>query len=95
MNTSRRQSRTKYIELNTHLCEACWSCVKACTNGVLGKVDIFFHKHAKIVNAQECEGCLKCVKACQNGAISALIQNQKRASQPKTTYNKQIGLLEE
>lgn len=64
-----RHTSTNYIELNTHFCQACWKCVEACPNQVLGKIDIFFHKHARVDNADACKGCKKCVRVCPNGAI--------------------------
>ncbi|MDD5398253.1 MAG: 4Fe-4S binding protein [Dehalococcoidia bacterium] len=67
-----RHSRTKYILLNTRLCRACWKCTTACPNGVIGKVDFLFHRHARIDHAEKCKGCSKCVKACPQGAITAL-----------------------
>ncbi|NMC13101.1 MAG: ferredoxin family protein [Chloroflexi bacterium] len=60
---------TKYIEINTRLCEACWKCVEICPNGVLGKIDFFGHHHVKIEHAEACKGCKKCVRACPNEAI--------------------------
>jgi NAD-dependent dihydropyrimidine dehydrogenase PreA subunit len=60
---------TQYIELNTRVCQACWKCVETCPNHVLGKIDIFFHKHARVDNADACKGCKKCVRVCPNGAI--------------------------
>jgi len=60
---------TGYILLDTHKCTACWECVTACPRHVLGKVDVFFHKHSRIDRAEKCKGCLRCVKACPNGAI--------------------------
>ena len=85
-----RHTNTKYIELNTHLCQACWTCVEACPNGVLGKIDIFFHKHARIDDAQACKGCLKCVKACQNQAILPLNRTQNRLSAHMPSLTNQI-----
>ena len=64
-----RHVDTSYIHLNTSLCKACWACVNVCPQGVLGKVDINFHKHAHIDYAENCIGCLRCVKACPNQAI--------------------------
>lgn len=90
MKHSRQNHSTKYIALNTHLCQACWACVEACPNDVLGKIDFFFHKHAKIVHAQECKGCLKCVKACQNQAITPFKIENVRRSQQKTRCVNQI-----
>lgn len=60
---------TKYIELNTHLCQACWKCVEICSDQVLGKVEVLWHRHARIINADACRGCKKCVQVCENGAI--------------------------
>jgi 2-oxoglutarate ferredoxin oxidoreductase subunit delta len=75
-----RHDSTPYISLDTHLCRACWECVAACPQGVIGKVDILFHKHARIGNASECKGCLKCVKACEQGAITARSGVKKEAA---------------
>jgi len=65
----RRHNTTKYIQIKTHFCEACWTCLDACPNHVLGKIDIGFHKHARIVQAENCKGCKKCVLACSHNAI--------------------------
>ena len=62
---------TRYIHLDTSQCKACWACVTACPRHILGKVDLRFHKHARVDQAEKCKGCLKCVKACINGAIHA------------------------
>jgi NAD-dependent dihydropyrimidine dehydrogenase PreA subunit len=87
---SSHRSQSKFIKLDTHLCQACWTCVEACPNGVLDKINLPFHKHARIRDAQACKGCLKCVKACPHQAIIALKQDQSRYSQHKATYTKQI-----
>jgi NAD-dependent dihydropyrimidine dehydrogenase PreA subunit len=60
---------TSYINLDTHKCKACWECVEKCKNKVFEKVNVFFHKHTVIKNADKCTGCLKCLKACKYGAI--------------------------
>ena len=74
---SKRKS-TDYISLNTRLRKACWECVEACPEGVIGKVSILFHKHARIDHAEECKGCEKCVKTCPQQAITAYqIEKQK------------------
>lgn len=73
-----RRNTTAYIAINTKLCKACWKCVDACPKGVMGKMDFFFHRHARIVNPGDCIGCRACEKACPEGAIVAL----KRTEDP-------------
>ena len=68
--TTRRSRATDFIVLDSHVCDACWACVEACPNEVLGRLSVLFHKHAKIVSADACTGCLKCVRACETGALS-------------------------
>jgi len=63
---------TKYIRLNTRLCVACWACVESCSHDVIGRVNILFHRHARIDKTGECKGRLKCVKACQHKAITSI-----------------------
>ena len=60
-------TKTSYIKL-TSGCRACWECVKACPNHVIGEVDLPFHKHTHIDKANDCTGCLKCVKTCPGNA---------------------------
>jgi ferredoxin len=69
--STRRHNKTKYIYINTRLCKACWECIESCPNGVIGKVNLPFHKHARIDNAEECKGCLCCVEVCHQQAITA------------------------
>ena len=64
--------QTKYIHIDTKKCKACWQCIESCKNKVIDKVNIFFHKHAKIKNAESCVGCYKCVEICENLAISKI-----------------------
>jgi NAD-dependent dihydropyrimidine dehydrogenase PreA subunit len=70
---------TKYVHLDTHKCDACWQCIDECKRGVLGKVDFWFHKHVKIVNAERCSGCKRCVDVCPNGVFEPLLQAQTAA----------------
>jgi ferredoxin len=70
-----RLAATKHISFDANKCEACWKCIPACSNNVIGKVDLFFHKHARIVNRDECSGCLKCVRACPCAAFEKLKDN--------------------
>ena len=63
------QIETNYIQLYKKNCKACWKCIGNCPQKVIGKIDIFFHKHSRINNPEECNGCLKCVKICEYDAI--------------------------
>lgn len=65
----KRHTNTKYIELDRSKCQACWKCVEACPNGVLGKLIVFIHRHARVDHAEACKGCKKCVDSCPNDAI--------------------------
>jgi Fe-S-cluster-containing hydrogenase component 2 len=72
MINSKRRGRivkTNFIEFDSSKCEACWKCIPACQSGVIGKIDIFFHKHARIIKSDACKGCLKCTKVCAYGAL--------------------------
>ncbi len=62
-------TRTKYIELDTHRCQACWKCVEACPRHVLGKVILLKHRHAHVDHGETCLGCKRCVRCCPNQAI--------------------------
>lgn len=75
----RGKSGTKYICLDSGKCKACWMCLDACPNDVLGKINILIHKHVKIVNRDHCTGCLKCIKACGYGAISPIAAEKPAA----------------
>ena len=79
-----RHDSTKYIRLNTSLCKACWMCVQACPNDVIGQVDLPIHKHAHIDHAEKCRGCQKCVRACPNGAIHYIGNEQLHKSERST-----------
>ncbi len=69
-----RHDRTKYIRLNTHNCQACWTCVEACPQHVLGKVDVLGHRHAHVDHADACKGCKTCVRACPHDALQYTYQ---------------------
>ena len=72
---SLNHSKTRYIQIYSENCIACWECVKICPQKVIGKVDILFHKHkhAHIDTTKECIGCFKCVKVCKNNAIKPIM----------------------
>ena len=60
-----RVSATEFIEVRSfHGCIACWKCVGVCPRNVLGKVEVLWHRHAKIIAPENCIGCGKCVSAC-------------------------------
>lgn len=68
-NVIHDRRETEYIQLNTGKCKACWKCIESCTQNVLGKIDIWIHRHAKIINPYNCTGCLKCTGVCEFNAI--------------------------
>jgi Pyruvate/2-oxoacid:ferredoxin oxidoreductase delta subunit len=68
-STLRSHTKTKFIELDRRMCQACWTCVGLCPNHVLGKVAIFNHRHARVDHAEACKGCKKCVDNCPSQAI--------------------------
>ena len=78
-NRTNRHGFTAHIYLDVHKCRACWKCVEACPRGVIGKLDLPIHKHARISSPGECKGCLKCVKACPEQAILALRSRDGRS----------------
>ena len=41
-----------------------------CSNQVINKIDLPWHKHALIVEPDSCTGCLNCVSICQYNAYS-------------------------
>jgi NAD-dependent dihydropyrimidine dehydrogenase PreA subunit len=80
--------RTPFIRLDTQKCKACWKCIKNCSNQVIGKVDLSWHKHALIVEPDACTGCLKCIEVCNNEAyLKVNIAKQKTEKIRKHTFN--------
>jgi Fe-S-cluster-containing hydrogenase component 2 len=43
-----RKAGTDYICLEPGKCQACWECIEACPNGVIGRVNLPYHKHARL-----------------------------------------------
>ena len=60
---------TKYIQLASGNCKACWKCVENCPQKVMGKIDIIVHRHSKISEPDKCIGCMKCASVCEYKAI--------------------------
>jgi ferredoxin len=73
---------TGFIALNTRLCQACWECVHACPQAVLGKVVFLWHRHAHVDRADDCTGCRKCLRSCKHGAITAVARTVHSSSPP-------------
>ncbi len=70
----REHTSTAFVLLDTKKCDACWKCLNVCTNNVIGRINLPWHKHVRFINGGECTGCLKCAKSCKTGAISNLIR---------------------
>lgn len=68
--TSHRQTQYGTIRLDTKKCQACWKCLDVCKNNVIGRINMPWHKHAKIKNPDTCTACSKCVSVCESGALS-------------------------
>ena len=58
------------MRLDSRLCQACWKCLEVCPEQVLGKIDMRWHRHIRIRNAEACNGCKKCVRVCDSGALT-------------------------
>lgn len=76
-------SGTAFILLDTGKCEACWKCRDKCHKKVIGRVNVFWHKHARIVNGNDCTGCLKCIKVCEYNAITEIPIKRKKEAYKK------------
>ena len=74
-----RHKMTKYILVNTRLCEACWDCLDVCPKQTLGKAGFGPHRHIRISASENCNGCKKCVNACPHGAIEYIYQAKHQA----------------
>lgn len=66
----RRSQKTRFVRLNSRDCIACWKCIEKCPAKVIGRINLPWHKHAKLRNVEACTGCLGCVKICESGAIA-------------------------
>jgi 2-oxoglutarate ferredoxin oxidoreductase subunit delta len=61
---------TPFVALARSRCEACWECVAVCPESVLGKIDVWIHRHAVVRDGDRCQGCRRCIKVCAAGALS-------------------------
>ena len=69
--SQRRLPSTRFVELDSRKCQACWLCVDACPIRVIGRVSVLWHKHASFRQAEDCLGCFECVAVCRSGALRA------------------------
>jgi NAD-dependent dihydropyrimidine dehydrogenase PreA subunit len=65
-----RRVESEFVTLDRSLCEACWECIAVCPQTVLGKIELFGHRHAVINAGDRCAGCQRCVKVCTSGALA-------------------------
>jgi NAD-dependent dihydropyrimidine dehydrogenase PreA subunit len=72
----REHTSTAFVLLDTKKCIACWKCLEVCSNNVIGRINMPWHKHVKFINESSCTGCLKCVKICETTAISKLFKGK-------------------
>ncbi len=82
MNSHELSHRRKndFIRLETRRCDACWDCIEACPKQVLGKIDVIWHRHVIIREAEACNGCKKCVCVCESGAIEYIYMPKSHAA---------------
>jgi NAD-dependent dihydropyrimidine dehydrogenase PreA subunit len=66
-----RRVESEFVTLDRSLCEACWECIAVCPQTVLGKIEVFGHRHAVINAGDHCAGCQRCVKVCTSGALAS------------------------
>lgn len=76
-------TRTKFIQLDTRKCIACWKCQSECRNQVIGRVDLPWHKHSRFVNSTKCTGCFKCLNVCAPGALVKISNNEQGRNDSK------------
>ncbi len=69
-----KQAKAAFITLDTKKCVACWECIDICPQNVIGRINLPWHKHAKLSNQDACIGCMKCVKVCKAKAISQICE---------------------
>jgi NAD-dependent dihydropyrimidine dehydrogenase PreA subunit len=85
---NRKRTRTPFVQLDTQKCKACWKCVDNCSNQVISKINLPFHKHARVDAAEKCTGCLKCIDVCENGACIKVDKTKPvNGKQRKRTFN--------
>jgi 2-oxoglutarate ferredoxin oxidoreductase subunit delta len=85
---NQKHTQTPFVKLNTQKCKACWECINNCSNQVINKIDLPWHRHALIVKPDFCTGCLNCVSVCQYGAYSISDRRKQKVEKlGKRTFN--------
>ena len=75
-HTDLKRNASPYIFIERKKCRACWKCLDVCRQGVIGRINMPFHQHARILNPDLCRGCGMCVKVCEFQAIVAIPLNK-------------------
>ncbi|MBU2551200.1 MAG: ferredoxin family protein [Proteobacteria bacterium] len=70
------KNSTKYIYADTRKCKACWACIDECQYDVLGKINLWFHKHVVIKHPENCRGCKSCIAVCPNGVFESMMKER-------------------
>ncbi len=85
-----RHDRTVYILFDGRPCVACAECVIACPRGVLGLINLPFHRHAHVDDAAACVGCGRCIAACPQGCIRRRTAPQDACPDPFTAERRSL-----
>jgi NAD-dependent dihydropyrimidine dehydrogenase PreA subunit len=64
-----KKIHTAHVWIDPRQCTACWKCVNACPEKVIGKIVFLWHLHIVIRNPESCSGCKKCIKTCPHGVF--------------------------
>jgi len=56
---------TRFVEFDSHQCQACWSCIDACPKQVIGKVSVLWHKHAALRRAKTASGVSSALRSAE------------------------------
>jgi len=86
MHATRHHHHSKenqFIRLETRRCTACWKCLDVCPEQALGKIEVAWHRHVRLLDDEACTGCKKCVRACESGALTYIYVSQSRAASPE------------
>jgi Fe-S-cluster-containing hydrogenase component 2 len=88
---SRRPRRVEspFVTLDRSRCTACWECIPVCPESVLGKIDVWLHRHAVVRAGDRCLGCRRCIKVCAAGALS------DRGGSPSRELRRSLSLADE